>query len=206
MRSKISRCDDDRERPASAGVHRRGSVGGQPGERMMYATTDIGAGDHGRKRCSMSKHSNGRVSLSRRFEVLKRDQFTCQYCGKSGCKLEVDHVVPVSKGGADTIENLRTACFDCNRGKSASSIGDLPVSDRYAFSLTDCGHVEYVGRVLTETESAWRVECVDAVMLLCVGLLVECGEIRDLPKGQSRCFSDSGAMMMAASPLLGSAT
>lgn len=54
-----------------------------------------------------------------RFEVFKRDVFTCQYCGIASPKvvLEVDHVIPVCEGGADNLENLITSCFDCNRGK-----------------------------------------------------------------------------------------
>jgi 5-methylcytosine-specific restriction endonuclease McrA len=54
-----------------------------------------------------------------RFEVFKRDSFTCQYCGKSAPDiiLEVDHIHPVSRGGEEDITNLITSCFDCNRGK-----------------------------------------------------------------------------------------
>ena len=61
-----------------------------------------------------------------RFEVLKRDKFTCQYCGKSAPEviLEVDHIKPVSKGGSDNIMNLITSCKDCNRGKSNIELSD----------------------------------------------------------------------------------
>ena len=54
-----------------------------------------------------------------RFEVFKRDKFTCQYCGRMApdVVLEIDHIKPVSKGGDNSIMNLITACFDCNRGK-----------------------------------------------------------------------------------------
>lgn len=60
-----------------------------------------------------------------RFEVFKRDQFTCQYCGGKppAITLEIDHIVAKSQGGEDGVENLITACFDCNRGKSARSLG-----------------------------------------------------------------------------------
>ncbi|MCK4815985.1 HNH endonuclease, partial [bacterium] len=45
--------------------------------------------------------------------------FTCQYCGKSSPRvvLEVDHIIPINKGGENNLENLTTSCFDCNRGK-----------------------------------------------------------------------------------------
>lgn len=59
-----------------------------------------------------------------RFQVFRRDAFRCQYCGNHSGKvvLEVDHIVPASKGGSDNIDNLITACYECNRGKSAELI------------------------------------------------------------------------------------
>lgn len=62
------------------------------------------------------------MSISRklRFEIFKRDNFTCGYCGQQPPEviLEIDHILPVSKGGDDDINNLLTSCFDCNRGKT----------------------------------------------------------------------------------------
>lgn len=60
--------------------------------------------------------------LKLRFQVLSRDQFRCGYCGASaanGSRLEVDHKVPWSAGGATVLENLITACQNCNKGKSS---------------------------------------------------------------------------------------
>ena len=62
----------------------------------------------------MSRES---ISNNIRFKVLKRDHFTCQYCGRSGVELEVDHIRPVASGGTSDMGNLITACKDCNRGK-----------------------------------------------------------------------------------------
>lgn len=79
-----------------------------------------------------------RVQLTKkqRFNVFKRDSFTCQYCGSTPPKvvLEVDHINPVSNGGKNCIDNLITACFDCNRGKAAGLLTSIPesVSDRAA--------------------------------------------------------------------------
>ena len=50
-------------------------------------------------------------------EVFKRDNYTCQYCGEVGGKLEADHIIPFSKGGSDDIINLLTSCRKCNRQK-----------------------------------------------------------------------------------------
>lgn len=63
---------------------------------------------------------------SLRFEVFKRDRFACGYCGRTppDVLLEVDHVVPKVGGGTDAIDNLLTACWDCNRGKGSRSLGE----------------------------------------------------------------------------------
>ena len=59
------------------------------------------------------------ISKKLRFEVLARDGFKCVYCGRSSEEviLEIDHMMPKSKGGKDEFDNLVAACFDCNRGK-----------------------------------------------------------------------------------------
>lgn len=61
-----------------------------------------------------------------RFEVFKRDSFTCQYCGRKAPDviLHVDHINPVSKGGGSDILNLVTACAGCNGGKGARLLSD----------------------------------------------------------------------------------
>lgn len=63
-----------------------------------------------------------------RFEIFKRDSFTCGYCGKTppDAILEVDHIKPVSKGGTDDMNNLITSCFDCNRGKRNIELKQVP--------------------------------------------------------------------------------
>ena len=58
-----------------------------------------------------------------RFQVLVRDHFTCRFCGASPQKdpavtLHIDHILPWSKGGETTLENLQTLCSKCNIGKS----------------------------------------------------------------------------------------
>lgn len=67
-------------------------------------------------------------SLRLRWQVLKRDRFTCCSCGASpaltpGVELHIDHKVPWSKGGKTVIENLQTLCSLCNLGKSNTHDG-----------------------------------------------------------------------------------
>lgn len=70
------------------------------------------------------------VSKRLRYEVLRRDNHTCRYCGRSApdVELHVDHVTPVALGGTDTPDNLVTSCADCNGGKS-SATADAEVVD-----------------------------------------------------------------------------
>jgi CRISPR/Cas system Type II protein with McrA/HNH and RuvC-like nuclease domain len=69
------------------------------------------------------------ITKKLRFEVFKRDGFKCAYCGKSPPQvmLEVDHIQPKSKKGKDDINNLITACFDCNRGKKNIPLTRIPL-------------------------------------------------------------------------------
>lgn len=62
-----------------------------------------------------------------RYNVLKRDNFSCQICGitaKDGAKLQVDHIIPVSKGGKTVMSNLQTLCERCNISKSNKTEND----------------------------------------------------------------------------------
>lgn len=66
------------------------------------------------------------ISKKLRFEVFKRDGFTCQYCGRMApdVVLQVDHINPVKNGGDNNILNLITSCADCNNGKGAKLLTD----------------------------------------------------------------------------------
>lgn len=68
------------------------------------------------------KAERAKVTPSLRYDILRRDGFRCCLCKRSaqdGIELEVDHIIPISKGGETTYDNLQTLCRDCNRGKGA---------------------------------------------------------------------------------------
>lgn len=69
------------------------------------------------------------LSKKTRFEVFKRDSFTCQYCGAQApdAVLVVDHINPVAGGGENDIMNLVTSCEPCNQGKGARALDDNSV-------------------------------------------------------------------------------
>ncbi len=57
-----------------------------------------------------------KIDLSRK-NILRRDGFKCQYCGTTSGNLTVDHIIPKSRGGTDSWDNLVTACISCNNKK-----------------------------------------------------------------------------------------
>ncbi|MDZ4833287.1 MAG: HNH endonuclease [Candidatus Melainabacteria bacterium] len=59
-----------------------------------------------------------------RHNIFARDRQTCQYCGGKGMELTLDHVIPRSKGGPDSWENLVTACHKCNGRKGDQSLSE----------------------------------------------------------------------------------
>lgn len=63
----------------------------------------------------------GRQPIPRklRHEVFMRDGYRCRECGasKDETSLEIDHIVPVARGGTNDIDNLQTLCRECNRMK-----------------------------------------------------------------------------------------
>ncbi len=60
------------------------------------------------------------ISFKTKMRVVRRDNYTCQNCGKHllDNEVEFDHVIPLSKGGSSEEHNIRLTCFDCNRDKN----------------------------------------------------------------------------------------
>lgn len=95
------------------------------------------------------------LSSRLRFEVLRRDDFTCNYCGArgpEGAQLTVDHVIPAALGGSDEPTNLVTACFDCNAGKGSTNLDSTQVAEisdearAYAAALDRAAEIERASR------------------------------------------------------------
>ena len=93
---------------------------------VLWANREDDATDNSDAKPTRAKRARVRAPSDRlRFRVMLRDNFKCQYCGKSpathaGLTLHLDHLVPFSRGGESDFQNLITACSKCNLGK-----GDL---------------------------------------------------------------------------------
>lgn len=70
---------------------------------------------------ALTRYERGKVSLKLRFAIYERDNYRCKCCGKLGYKtdLEIDHIIPISKGGKSTPDNLQTLCHRCNKAKGS---------------------------------------------------------------------------------------
>jgi 5-methylcytosine-specific restriction endonuclease McrA len=68
-----------------------------------------------------------RVRLCKR-EILRRDNYRCQYCGRKTSNLTLDHVVPRYRGGPHSWTNLVAACPQCNRRKGGRMLADARMS------------------------------------------------------------------------------
>ena len=113
------------------------------------------------------------VSKRARFEVLRRDGFTCRYCRSTDGKLTIDHVTPIALGGTDDPANLVAACEDCNSGKSSIMPGSDLVDDvaadaeRWSAAIRAVAEQQRADRVAAEKRLApfletwrgWDAEC-----------------------------------------------
>ena len=72
----------------------------------------------------------GKVSNKMRFAIYERDGYRCRMCGRRYSQgLEIDHIIPIAKGGKSTYENLQTLCRSCNKKKGTDII---PPGTRYS--------------------------------------------------------------------------
>lgn len=122
-----------------------------------------------------------RKSLSKRirFRVFQRDNFTCQYCGRSAPEVElhVDHIDPIVHGGGDEMSNLITSCADCNleKGKlSAVLQKKIEVEQNIRPLLKDLSDDEI--EMITDQMLAFGLERLDFRKL--VDIVYEIGHIK----------------------------
>lgn len=89
----------------------RGTIHSATGEFDMPSVIKLGY---------MVRRPRTNVSLSKR-EILRRDDYTCQYCGRQSSMLTIDHVIPRRLGGQHIWTNVVAACPTCNRHKGGKT-------------------------------------------------------------------------------------
>jgi 5-methylcytosine-specific restriction endonuclease McrA len=78
----------------------------------------------------MIRRPRPRVKLTRR-EIFIRDDYTCQYCGVRSNDLTIDHIIPRSRGGGHSWDNLVSACRPCNHRKGGKLLQDARMKLRH---------------------------------------------------------------------------
>ncbi len=97
-----------------------------------------------------------RVKLTRR-EVFIRDDYTCQYCGRRGHDLTIDHIIPRSRGGAHAWDNLVSACKTCNHRKGGKSLAQARMALKTVPGEPRAGMYYTIERRLdTDVTESWQ--------------------------------------------------
>lgn len=93
-----------------------------------------------------------KIVLSRK-NILKRDANTCQYCG-AAYNLTIDHVMPKSRGGRDSWENLVAACDDCNvkKGNRTPKEAEMPLRRKPYRPV----HITFLQSVMGSVQEDWK--------------------------------------------------
>jgi 5-methylcytosine-specific restriction endonuclease McrA len=83
----------------------------------------------GNKTQTPAEIERSKMTISLRFQILEKDNFSCRVCGRNprdhGVVLHVDHIKPIAHGGLTEIENLQTLCADCNLAKGVKEFEQM---------------------------------------------------------------------------------
>ncbi len=85
--------------------------------------------------------SEGYISGTIRYEVLKAAKYRCELCGISADEkaLEVDHIIPRNKGGGDDLSNFQALCYSCNAMKRDRDDTDFrKIAETYRYREVGC--------------------------------------------------------------------
>ncbi|MBX3042972.1 MAG: HNH endonuclease [Candidatus Kapabacteria bacterium] len=93
------------------------------------------------------------VELSRK-NVIKRDGNRCQYCNKNSIEMTIDHIIPRSRGGVESWENLITACVRCNnkKGNRTPEEAGMPLLSK----PRKPNHIVFLKQHIGKLEESWK--------------------------------------------------
>lgn len=94
-----------------------------------------------------------KIVLSRK-NILRRDNHRCQYCSRSDLTLTIDHIMPKSKGGDDSWENLVAACVKCNnkKGDRTPELANMPLMKKPSRP----SHITFMKHFVGRIDEEWK--------------------------------------------------
>lgn len=93
------------------------------------------------------------INLTRK-NILRRDNHKCAYCGRGDLSFTIDHVIPKSKGGKDTWENLVAACLPCNNKKG--NLTPLEAELTLKIKPHKPNHIMFILNSVSRIDENWR--------------------------------------------------
>lgn len=94
-----------------------------------------------------------RIELSRR-NIIRRDGFRCQYCGIKSSELTIDHIIPKSRGGSESWDNLVSACKSCNNKKGSHTPEEAGIHLLHKPSKPN--HIVFIRQYMGINEENWK--------------------------------------------------
>ena len=100
-----------------------------------------------------AKIKRNEIVVSRK-NVLKRDNYTCQYCGVKSISMTIDHILSRKKGGGDSWENLVAACMPCNTKKGNKLLAE--VNMKLLTTPRKPTMILHLQKYVRQFQSSWR--------------------------------------------------
>lgn len=94
-----------------------------------------------------------KIILTRK-NILRRDGHKCGYCGRSDLPLTIDHIIPKSKGGSDSWENLVSACLPCNNKKGDRSLDEANL--KLKINPYTPNHILFIKNNAGRIDDSWK--------------------------------------------------
>lgn len=98
-----------------------------------------------------------RIHRSLQLQILRRDHWTCVYCG-SGDRLEIDHVIPEARGGSTVPANLATACRKCNEGRGAKALDSVTLGRVLKKIQANTAFLGWRERIAAGLLRVWKIQ------------------------------------------------
>jgi len=114
---------------------------------LDFKETEVLIEDEGNIKKTIIRKCNRQIKNSVAWNVYRRDNYTCRYCGRNDVPLTVDHLVLWEKGGPSIEENLVASCKRCNNKRGNMEYGDWITSAYYREISRDLHHLSKASNI-----------------------------------------------------------